>query len=89
MNNVINLDEARPHLSGKARCLDCKHEWEAVAPLGATWLQCPGCSLFRGRFIGEILRDKLLHYTCNCGNDLFYVTLDGTYCPNCGEWIIL
>lgn len=72
-------------LHGKARCLDCKREWEAVMPLGTLWLECPSCFLVRGRMIYDVQRDGSEWY-CNCGNDLFRATPNGFYCPNCGEW---
>ena len=77
--------DREPRLEGKARCLDCKHEWAAVAPIGTTWLDCPACSLCRGRFIGPCEREDP-QWTCHCGNKLFYIVRAGTYCPNCGEW---
>ena len=87
--SVIYLKKERedrtPHSSGKARCLACKQEWMAVAPTGVTWMECPSCSLERGRFVAQHERDGL-HWHCNCGNDLFYVVKDGYYCPNCGDW---
>lgn len=86
--SVINLQAARqerePHSSGKARCLACKHEWVAVAPVGAVWIECPSCTLTRGGFIAPHWRDEH-HWTCNCGCDLFHATPEGFYCPNCGE----
>ena len=86
---VIDLakkkEERQAHSTGRARCLDCKHEWIAVAPVGVTWMECPKCSLERGRFIFAHLIEKP-RWECNCGNDLFYATADGMYCPNCGEW---
>ena len=89
MGNLINLAtkklEDSPHISGRARCLDCKHEWFAVAPISTTWMECPKCSLIRGRFIYQHERDRL-HWECKCGCDLFCVTSEGYYCPNCGEW---
>jgi len=86
-DNVVSLDEHRPHLSGKARCLntDCRFEWEAVAPIGARWLECPSCSLERGRFLAQVERPGS-HWHCVCGCDLFYCTDTGFYCPNCGLW---
>ena len=86
---VIDLMQAKqkrePHLSGKARCLSCKHEWVAVAPVGVIWMECPSCTLERGRYVAHAERDSM-RWGCNCGNDLFYATPDGFYCPNCGEW---
>jgi Zn finger protein HypA/HybF involved in hydrogenase expression len=37
--------DSRFHISGKARCLACKHEWAAVSLVGTVWLECPACSL--------------------------------------------
>jgi Zn finger protein HypA/HybF involved in hydrogenase expression len=76
-------EEREPHLSGKARCLACKHEWIAVAPMGVTWLECPACSLERGRYVAQV-KKEVPHWHCDCGNNLFYVTENGYYCPNCG-----
>jgi hypothetical protein len=87
--NVIDLSRARadrePRLSGKARCLACRHEWVAVAPVGTRWMECPSCTLERGRFVAQVERN-CAHWHCGCGCDLFYVVEDGIYCPNCGEW---
>lgn len=77
--------EQSPHSSGEAICLDCKHKWVAVAPTGVQWMECPKCSLVRGRFVYQHSREEP-HWTCNCGNDLFHATKDGMYCPNCGDW---
>ncbi len=77
--------EDTPHAAGKARCLDCKHEWAGVAPAGVRWLECPACTLVRGRFIYWHLREGL-GWQCNCGNDLFHATPEGVYCPNCRTW---
>ena len=86
---VISLaarrEENMPHVSGIAICLDCKHEWAAVAPVGVVWLECPSCSLARGRFKYQHERDGE-QWKCNCGNDLFHVKPEGIYCPNCGVW---
>lgn len=85
---VVSLADAReartPHMAGKARCLDCRHEWVAVAPSETLWLTCPKCSLSRGRFINHVEIEGEAHWTCNCGNDLFFITKANFYCPNCG-----
>jgi Zn finger protein HypA/HybF involved in hydrogenase expression len=83
MSKVIDFQAFRPHLVGKATCLACSHEWTAVAPIGTLWLECPECTLERGRLIAQCQRDEP-HWHCDCGNELFYVTADGYYCPNCG-----
>ena len=88
MTKVANLQEERekrsPHMTVKARCLACKHEWVAVAPTGTIWLTCPSCTLERGRFVAQVERHGIEHWHCNCGCDLFYVTKTDSYCPNCG-----
>ncbi len=76
-------EKRQPHISGKARCLDCRHEWVAVAPVGVTWMECPSCSLLRARYVYPI-REAKQHWICQCGNDLFHILVDGCYCPNCG-----
>ncbi len=81
---IANI-EVETYSTGKAKCLACKHEWVAVAPVGVTWMECPECTLERGRFFAQHVREGE-HWQCNCGNDLFYVSPDGVYCPNCGEW---
>ena len=80
-------EEHTPTLQGSAICLSCRHRWRAVMPLeaGVVWIECPQCLLMRGRFINPVERDGL-HWTCNCGNDLFYAMEHGMYCPNCGSW---
>jgi len=49
--------ELSPHVAGRARCLTCKHEWAAVAPIGMEWLECPECSVERSRFIYPFERE--------------------------------
>lgn len=87
---IVDLGAARQkreqHSSGKARCLDCKHEWVAVAPTGTPWLECPSCTLFRGRFVEHHEHGDKAHWECRCGNELFYILADGCLCPNCGRY---
>jgi len=85
MGELHDIAEAKPHAAGRARCLDCRHEWQAVAPVGVRWLECPSCSLERGRFIAQHEREGP-HWYCGCGNDVFQVMPAGVYCPNCGVW---
>lgn len=78
--------ERKPHISGDARCLACDHEWEAVAPAGTIWLECPKCTLQRGRYFAHTAPDCMFWLCTGCGSDLFYVTPRGNFCPNCGVW---
>lgn len=89
---VVDLSAERekrtPHSAGRARCLACKHEWVAVAPTGVTWMECPACLLERGRFVGQHEVEGP-HWFCPCGNNLYFATPEGLYCPNCGLWQVI
>ena len=81
---VARAEENTPHLSGSARCLGCKHEWVAVAPVGTSWLECPSCRLGKGRYVSTFMEDDS-HWHCDCGNELFACSQRyGWYCPMCG-----
>jgi len=46
-NNVVRLDDFRPHVCFEAMCIACSHRWQAVAP-DVTILadiECPACDL--------------------------------------------
>ena len=87
---VIDLatkrQEREPHMQGRARCLACTHEWQAVATLGSLWLDCPACSLEKGRMVAPCMPASKLTWHCHCGNNLFVFNETGTLCPNCGVW---
>ena len=94
MGKVIPLqpkiEEKNPHMTGDARCLACKHEWKAVSPIGTLWLECPNCTAEMGRYMAPVHRAEtiggdVVHLSCQCGNDLFFVTPTHIYCPVCGE----
>lgn len=88
MSDIIDFTKAKeektPHNSGKARCLGCKHEWVAVAPVGTLVLECPSCQCDKGIFLGLVSPDEY-HWQCNCGNQFFCFTPTQTYCPVCGS----
>jgi hypothetical protein len=50
MSNVVDISSRRhdPHMTGKAKCLQCSHEWIAVAPVGTSEMECPSCSATKG-----------------------------------------
>ena len=73
-----------PHIQGAARCIECGHVWQAVAPVGTVGLECPACKTERGAFVGMIPPDSELVRRCDCGNDLFFVLPDGVLCARCG-----
>lgn len=81
--NVIHVDfTPGEYGQGKARCLGCRHEWQAVVPVGTTQLDCPECGAWKGVLLGEYVPE--LAWECECGCSLFYLTQDGQMCPNCG-----
>ena len=71
-------------MSGPAVCMNCRHRWIAVSPVGEVELECPACQTHRGVREGKIVRPGM-HWFCHCGNDLFHATPDGLYCPSCGD----
>ncbi len=88
-NNLVSLEKYKEdnalHSSGECKCLACDYKWVGVVPIGTIWLECPKCHLMRGRFIYHCQREDS-YWTCKCGNELFYITHEGCYCPNCGLW---
>lgn len=89
VNKIVNIskyrDDNSPTSSGECRCLLCGYTWTGVVPIGTIWLECGECHSMKGRFVYHCERDRS-HWTCNCGNDLFFATPEGFYCPNCGDW---
>lgn len=95
MGDVVDLGARRaersPSLEGPAKCLDCQHRWIAVAPHDQErgelkWLECPACSLMRGRFIYDIaLPEGWPRWVCNCGCDLMFIGDNWVRCGNCGK----
>lgn len=83
---VINLDDHRPHKSGTAKCIHCKHEWEAVAPADLSTFECPSCGLGKGVWYGICIphEDEYI-FQCKCGCDLFMVMQAGPHCVACGN----
>lgn len=88
MGEVVALrrpESEEPHAAGEAFCLQCNHEWVAVAPTGTVHLECPACKTHKGLFkfpCGPSEGTPV--WTCPCGNQLFNMTPDGHFCPNCG-----
>jgi hypothetical protein len=79
-------EERSPHLQGRCRCMLCRYEWQGVAPVGTTWLECPKCGAEKGYFITETMPpEDALIWRCNCGNELFVIRPEGyAMCVNCG-----
>jgi len=86
-SKIIDLAARReansPHRAGEARCLNCKHEWAAVAPVGAVTLQCPKCETFQGLFKG-VSCTEFKQWQCDCKEWTFFIDEHGPYCAHCG-----
>jgi Zn finger protein HypA/HybF involved in hydrogenase expression len=85
MGQVYNLQEKMPHQQGPTICLQCGNKGHAVAPIGTSFMECPKCGTMKEVFQYPIERDGV-HWACKCENQLFRITPDGIYCPQCGEW---
>jgi hypothetical protein len=91
MSKVIEFPKPEqddvPHGAGHAFCIACRHEWVAVAPVGAVDLECPQCGTMKGRYKFEFApAPGTLVRVCNCGNEYFYLTTEGHLCANCGTY---
>jgi len=84
LNNPTETEES--HCTGEAICMLCGHKWVAVAPVGVMWFECSECHSMKGHMIYDYVRKDEMEWQCGCGNDLFKVTPNGYFCPNCGEW---
>lgn len=93
-DKVVSLDSRRtsPHYVGQARCANCGHLWQTVAPVGTWQLECPECHTLRGRFYLPfgIAKDEQI-YTCvvlDCGGQTFVIIRKPTEwavkCERCG-----
>ena len=47
-DNVITLDDHRPHQSTYVACLACGKDWVAVAPADVVHFECPVCRVLCG-----------------------------------------
>jgi hypothetical protein len=91
MGEVRSLDDHRPHVTGPAICLGCKHKWIAVRlSKEEAWdesFECPECHLFKG--VPEGLFSPSVgstRFVCPCGCDIFFVLKDWYMCRNCGSF---
>ena len=83
MNNLVRLDDYRPHRQGQAICGACVHEWQAVAPVAVTTLQCPTCKQMAGYFVDDLVPDEHF-FVCECGEHRLYALVSGDlFCGSC------
>ena len=51
-NNVIGMADYRPHTASYVTCMDCAHDWVAVAPKTvAEPLECSACGAMAGESV--------------------------------------
>lgn len=92
MGDVVPLfgtpeDQGVPTMTGEAFCILCDKEWVATAPVGTVWLECPDCHVQKGLFAFPAMPPEGTYVReCDCGNQLFILTPDGHFCPNCGQY---
>lgn len=90
-DKIVDIEKERldrsPHLVGKAICINCNHQWTAIAPVDTKWMECPECHLMRGHYFHHAAAPEEYLYTCECGNQLFMVTASGMWCPNCAVYL--
>ena len=81
----VRRDPNRQYGEGEAVCLNCQHTWTAIVETGTTQLECPKCHTMKGllKYPYSVVEGSYLR-TCNCGNQLFYLTPEGHLCPQCG-----
>lgn len=49
--NVINLNDHRPHMTAYVACLECAKDWIAVAPADTVIFCCPDCNKLSGAVV--------------------------------------
>jgi hypothetical protein len=91
-SEVVALEDLKlrrqPHGTGEAKCSGCQYEWTAVVPVGVVDLECPKCLTMKGRLVFPYeLADGTLERRCVCQNNLFKLTPEGYFCPNCGDYM--
>jgi DNA-directed RNA polymerase subunit RPC12/RpoP len=91
-DGAITLEEWREtsgdeEVTGGVLCANCGHRWTHTAQVGTRRIACPECSLHTGLWVNTLVRDDR-HEACNCGHDVFRITLKGIYCILCGDWFM-
>lgn len=86
MGDVIDIASRTTMMEGTGYCVGCHHSWPHRAPPGEGGFDCPACgaqtAVWRGICVPD--PDTGLVWNCNCGNDMFFLTPTGPFCPGCG-----
>lgn len=84
LNNVTDINAARPHTTGECVCTACGHVWVGVVPTGMVALECPSCGLVKGIRRGHVYPEYVK--TCDCGSQYFQINDHfEAICVACGE----
>lgn len=75
MSRFIQIEKPSKSEGMDISCIDCDHK-DSLSDAGFSWLVCASCKSFRGFRVGN--------FKCTCGSDIFQITQDRLYCPNCG-----
>jgi len=89
LNNILNIQEYKPHLSGEIKCMNCGHKWIGVSPLlergEIDYLECPNCHFMKGYYNYPIEpKDGEIIFKCPCGGECFTLMVNGARCMQCG-----
>ena len=64
-DNIVNLDDHRPHMTAYVACLDCAKDWIAVAPADTVIFRCFNCDKLSGVVVdpssAEFINDFMRH----------------------------
>lgn len=95
MTKIVDLEKYKedrtPHFQGTAKCTNCLHEWQAVAPEGTSGFECPSCGTDKGVWANHVgAMEGHEWFKCNCGSFFFNLLRSkehGEYllCCNCGK----
>lgn len=70
MNNVLNLDDHRPHDAAYVACIECGKDWVAVVPTAHNGpLECPKCSAMSGEVVDGTNKDFFTRYMGSAKNN--------------------
>ena len=47
-DNIVSLNDYRPHQAGRVVCMNCVNTWVAVFPSNSTGLECSECGAMEG-----------------------------------------
>lgn len=81
-------------MQGQAKCLNCEHEWMAVAEVGTVGLDCPECECSRGVWRGISVPWSCEDdgykeiFLCDCGSLHFFLTRAAIHCCACGTAVV-